>query len=265
VDGRESVARSPSTRYRTSPGQCMIRAIGVAYLNGPRCGRQIGSCACSETPRPGALRASVGSIGATSIQSNSVYWPEGSPLKVVNQYPPQTEPDHVPRARNSRVFVAERNVLELRERVPSCVSGNEMVSLSQALARKRSSPRSVQIACSESAHTRHKANGRHWIRTGDFHRVRMVREPENHTPQALIVSMVPMIRMDFKGSVHLSLHGRAVTSLVQILSPGLRKLGLFASGCRDSFFLGGRWIAIVPSTPIGFQSREPYQRIDVRD
>jgi hypothetical protein len=58
VDGRKSEARSPLVRYRTSTGQRMIRAIGVGHRNGPRCGRQIGPCACSETPSPVVLRAS---------------------------------------------------------------------------------------------------------------------------------------------------------------------------------------------------------------
>jgi hypothetical protein len=41
-----------------------------------------------------------------------------------------------------------------------------------------------------------------WIRTSDFHRVRMVREPENHTPQALTICTARAIFTVFKGSVH---------------------------------------------------------------
>ena len=50
------------------------------------------------------------------------------------------------------------------------------------------------------------SSGRYWIRTSDFHRVRVAEQPENHTPQALTVSIVCTDRMIFKGSVHFSVH-----------------------------------------------------------
>jgi hypothetical protein len=49
-------------------------------------------------------------------------------------------------------------------------------------------------------------NGRHWIRTSDFHRVRMVRQAENHTPQELTYSMIRTDSTFFKGSVQNSVH-----------------------------------------------------------
>jgi hypothetical protein len=52
------------------------------------------------------------------------------------------------------------------------------------------------------ARIRRQSNGQHRIRTCEFHRVRMVREPENDTPQALTVSIIPTFRTEFKGCVH---------------------------------------------------------------
>jgi hypothetical protein len=51
-----------------------------------------------------------------------------------------------------------------------------------------------------------ETNGRHRIRTCDFYRVRMVRQAENHTPQALTNSIVCTDCTVFKGSVHFSEH-----------------------------------------------------------
>ncbi|MFI5457201.1 MAG: hypothetical protein ACHRXM_17285 [Isosphaerales bacterium] len=43
--------------------------------------------------------------------------------------------------------------------------------------------------------------GRRWIRTSDFHRVRMLAQSENHIPQALSISMVRTVSTVFKASV----------------------------------------------------------------
>jgi hypothetical protein len=60
----------------------------------------------------------------------------------------------------------------------------------------------MQVVRADGVEIRQKSKGRRWIRTSNFHRVKMVPEAEKRTPQALSVSVIPVLDTDFKGSVH---------------------------------------------------------------
>jgi hypothetical protein len=62
-----------------------------------------------------------------------------------------------------------------------------------------------------------RSNGRHWIRTNDFHRVRMARKAENHTPLTL-ASLLFVFYQHLARPVRLSLGKLAVKAATYRLS-----------------------------------------------
>ena len=68
---------------------------------------------------------------------------------------------------------------------------------SRVLSRSRQSSQGVQIAGSARFQNRRQSNGRHWIRTSDFHRVRMFLTPAEK-PRNLMAGLTLSGRLPFR-------------------------------------------------------------------
>jgi hypothetical protein len=89
----------------------------------------------------------------------------------------------------SSLWFSDETQLEFARECHRPHAENEMTSPSQALSKKQSLPRSVQIACSECAHSRQGSIGRRGIGTCDFHRVSV----DARTQKPLFSAKLPLI------------------------------------------------------------------------